>query len=149
MSLQGNVYGIAASRRLHRYSGANQTDPLPGLSVPRTPARSRLATPMKATSARYDGQVTTPAGSRLLSRTVVAEDLVVLLRTRPGRSLFLFTREPAEASDFEWEIWHPVAEAWKDRSLEDARVIVNVRFGDGRSGMVFNADEAIVIATLD
>jgi hypothetical protein len=94
--------------------------------------------------------VTTPAGARLLSRTAVAEDLVVLLRTRPGRSLFLFTREPAEVSDYKWEIWHPVAEAWKDRSLEDARVVlVNVRFGDGQAGMVLNADEAIVIATLD
>jgi hypothetical protein len=94
-------------------------------------------------------QVTTPAGSRLLSTTVVAEDLVGLLRTRPGRPLFLFTHEPAEVSDDKWEIWHPVAEAWKDRSLEDARVIVNVRFGDGRGGIVYNADEAIVIATLD
>ncbi len=94
-------------------------------------------------------QVTTPAGSRLLSKTVVAEDLVVLLRTRPGRPLFLFTREPAEVSDDKWEIWHPVAEVWKDRSLEDAGVIVNVRFSDGRAGMVLNADEAIVVATLD
>ncbi len=73
----------------------------------------------------------------------------MLLRTRPGRLLFLFTREPAELSDYNWETWHPVAEAWKDRSLEDARVLVNVRFGDGQAGMVLNADEAIVIATLD
>jgi hypothetical protein len=93
--------------------------------------------------------VTTPASSRLLSRTVIAEDLVVLLRTRPGRPLFFYTREPAELSDHQWEIWYPVTEAWKDRSLEDARVIVNVRFGDGRAGMVLNADEAIVVATLD
>ncbi len=99
--------------------------------------------------ARYDGQVTTPASSRLLSRTVFANDLVVLLRTRPGRPLFLFTREPAEVSDQQWEIWHPVAEAWKDRSQEDARQIVNVRFDDGRARMVLNADEAIVVATLD
>lgn len=73
----------------------------------------------------------------------------MLLRTRPGRKLLLFTREPAEVSDYKWEIWRPVAEAWKDRSLEDARVVVNVRFGDGQAGMVLDADEAIVIATLD
>jgi hypothetical protein len=79
----------------------------------------------------------------------VAEDLVVLLRTRPGRPLFFHTREPAELSDYQWEIWHPVAEAWKDRSPEDARLIVNVRFDDGRGRMVLNADEAIVVATLD
>ena len=72
----------------------------------------------------------------------------MLLRTRPRRQLFLYTREPAEVSDYQWEIWHPVAEAWKDRSLEDARQIVNVRFGDG-PGMVLNADEAVVVATLD
>ena len=104
---------------------------------------------MKSTPARYDGQVTTPASSRLLSTTVVGTDLVVLLRTRPGQPLFLSTREPAEVSGYQWEIWHPVAEAWKDRALEDARLIVNVRFGDGRTGMVLNADEAIVVATLD
>ena len=73
----------------------------------------------------------------------------MLLRTRPGGPLFFYSREPAELSDYQWEIWHPVTEAWKDRSLEDARVIVNVRFGDGRAGIALNADEAIVVATLD
>lgn len=68
---------------------------------------------------------------------------------RPGRPLFLYTRELAEVSDYQWETWHPVAEAWKDRSPEDARLIVNVVFGDDRARMVLDSDEAVVIAILD
>lgn len=73
----------------------------------------------------------------------------MLLRLRPGQPVFLYTREPAEVSDYQWETWHPVAEAWKDRSPEDARLIVNVLFGDDRARMALNADEAIVVAILD
>jgi hypothetical protein len=102
--------------------------------------------PQARRTPRYDDRVTTPAGSRLLSRNIVGAELLALVETH-GRPLFLYDRKLAELDGSQWEIWHPVADAQKGRSPE-GRLIVNVQFSDGRDDVVLNGDEAVVIATL-